>query len=194
MKIGLFFGSFNPVHIGHLIIAEFMAAHTDLQKVWMVVTPHNPHKPKKTLARDHDRLHLVDISIKDNPKIQVSSVEFGLPKPSYTIDTLAFLKEKHPTYQFALIMGGDSLATLPTWKNSDLILRDHEIYVYKRPSFDLGVLATHPKVHFVDAPLLEISATMIREWIAAGKSVRYLVPEPVFEYLSQSNMYKQQDK
>ncbi len=190
MKIGLFFGSFNPVHIGHLIIADYMAAHTDLQKVWMVVSPHNPHKPKKSLARDHDRLHLVDLAVADNPRIEPSSVEFGLPKPSYTIDTLTHLKHKYPQHSFALIMGGDNLATLPTWKNSELILRDYEIYVYKRPSYDLGELATHPQVKIFDAPLLDISATMVREWIKAGKSVRYLLPEPVYKYLEASRMYR----
>jgi nicotinate-nucleotide adenylyltransferase len=190
MKIGLFFGSFNPVHIGHLIIAEFMATHTDLQKVWMVVSPHNPHKPKKSLARDYDRLHLVDLAVSDNARIEPSGVEFGLPKPSYTIDTLAFLKEKYPEHSFSLIMGGDNLATLQTWKNAEIILRDYQIYVYNRPSYALGELATHPNVHLFDAPLLEISATMVRTWIKEGKSVRYLLPEPVFDYLNASNIYK----
>jgi nicotinate-nucleotide adenylyltransferase len=190
MKIGLFFGSFNPVHIGHLIIADFMATHTDLQKVWMVVSPHNPHKPKKTLARDHDRLHLVDLAVADHPRIEPSAIEFGLPKPSYTIDTLTHLKEKYPEHQFVLIMGGDNLATLHTWKNADLLLRDHQIYVYKRPNYDLGDLATHPQVTLFEAPLLDISATMVRDWIKAGKSVRYLLPVPVYEYLMSSGMYR----
>ena len=190
MKIGLFFGSFNPIHIGHLIIAEFMATQTDLDKVWLVVSPHNPHKPKKTLAKDHDRLHLVQIAVEDNAKLEASSVEFGLPKPSYTIDTLTYLKEKHPEHEFALIMGGDNLATLHSWKNYELILRDYQIYVYKRPSYELGELSTHPNVHLFDAPMLEISATTIRNYIQNGKSVRYLLPEPVFRYLYQSNMYR----
>jgi nicotinate-nucleotide adenylyltransferase len=190
MKIGLFFGSFNPVHIGHLIIAEFMATHTDLQKVWMVVSPHNPHKPKKSLARDYDRLHLVDLAVADNPNIAPSSIEFGLPKPSYTIDTLVYLREKYPEHQFSLIMGGDNLATLGTWKNAEIILRDYQIYVYKRPSYVLGDLATHPNVRLFDAPLLEISATMVRDWIQTGKSVRYLLPEPVYEYLRDSKLYQ----
>jgi nicotinate-nucleotide adenylyltransferase len=190
MKVGLFFGSFNPVHIGHLIIADFMANHTDLKKVWMVVSPHNPHKPKKTLARDHDRLHLVELAVRDNPRIEPSSVEFSLPKPSYTIDTLTFLKEKYPEHTFALIMGGDNLATLHTWKNAEILLRDYQIYVYKRPSYELGELATHPNVHLFDAPMLEISATMVRNWIKEGKSVRYLLPEPVYQYLANSSIYK----
>lgn len=156
----------------------------------MVVSPHNPHKPKKSLARDHDRLHLVEIAVADNARIESSAVEFALPKPSYTIDTLTHLKEKYPQHEFALIMGGDNLATLQTWKNAELLLRDYQIYVYKRPSYELGELATHPNVHLFDAPLLEISATMVRDWIKAGKSVRYLLPEPVYQYLMNSPMYR----
>lgn len=190
MKIGLFFGSFNPVHVGHLIIANFMATQTDLEKVWLVVSPHNPLKPKKTLARDHDRLHLVRIGIGDNPKIQASSVEFDLPKPSYTIDTLAFLKEKHPEHEFALIMGGDNLASLHLWKNYEMLLAGYDIYVYKRPAFDAGDLASHPRVRICEAPLLDISATYIRDCIRNGKSVRYLVPDAVWEYLESGNLYR----
>ena len=191
MKIGLFFGSFNPVHVGHLIIANFMATQTDLEKVWLVVSPQNPLKPKKTLARDHDRLHLVRLGIGDNPKIQASNVEFELPKPSYTIDTLAFLKEKHPEHEFALIMGGDNLASLHLWKNYEILLEGYDIYVYKRPSFDTGKLASHPRVRICEAPLLDISATYIRECIRNGKSVRYLVPDPVWEYLESGRLYRQ---
>ncbi|MEZ4966919.1 MAG: nicotinate (nicotinamide) nucleotide adenylyltransferase [Saprospiraceae bacterium] len=190
-KIGLFFGSFNPVHIGHLIIANFMATQTDLDKVWLVVSPQNPLKPKKSLARDHDRLHLVRLGIGDNPKLQASNVEFDLPKPSYTIDTLAFLKEKHPDREFALIMGGDNLASLHLWKNYEQILEGYDIYVYKRPSVDLGDRAAHPRVHICEAPMLDISATYIRECIRQGKSVRYLVPDPVWEYLESGTLYRQ---
>jgi len=190
MKIGLFFGSFNPVHIGHLIIANFMATQTGLDRVWLVVSPQNPLKPKKTLARDHDRLHLVRLGIGDNPKLQASSVEFDLPKPSYTIDTLAFLKEKYPAHEFALIMGGDNLASLHLWKNYHQILEGYDIYVYKRPSFDPGELASHPRVHLCEAPMLDISATYIRECLRAGKSVRYLVPDAVLEYLESGSLYR----
>ena len=189
-KIGLFFGSFNPVHIGHLIIANFMATQTDLDKVWLVVSPQNPLKPKKTLARDHDRLHLVRLGIGDNPKIQASNVEFDLPKPSYTIDTLAFLKEKYPDREFALIMGGDNLASLHLWKNYEQILANYEIYVYKRPNYDLGELAGHGRVTAFEVPPLDISATYIRECIKNGKSVRYLVPEAVWEYLETGSLYR----
>lgn len=190
MKIGLFFGSFNPIHIGHLIIANFMATQTDLDKVWLVVSPQNPLKPKKTLARDHDRLHLVRLGIGDNPRLQASNIEFGLPKPSYTIDTLTFLKEKYPAHTFALIMGGDNLATLHLWKNYEQILAHYDIYVYKRPAVEMGELATHPRVRVCEAPMLDISATYIRDCLNSGKSVRYLVPDPVLEYLESSSMYR----
>lgn len=190
MKIGLFFGSFNPVHIGHLIIANYMATQTDLERVWLVVSPHNPLKPKKTLANDYDRLHLVRLGIGDNPLIEASNVEFGLPKPSYTVDTLAYLREKYPAHTFALIMGGDNLATLHQWKNYPYLLENYDIYVYKRPAVDLGELANHPRIRLCDAPLLDLSATYIRECLRTGKSVRYLVPEAVYQYLETSNLYR----
>ncbi len=190
MKVGLFFGSFNPIHVGHLIIANHLATHTDLDKVWMVVSPQNPLKPKKTLARDFDRLHLVRLGIGDNPRIEASNVEFNLPKPSYTVDTLAFLTEKHPDKTFALIMGGDNIASLHLWKNYEQLLANFDIYVYQRPGTELGPLETHPRVKVLEAPLLDISATYIRDCIRKGQSVRYLVPEPVFEYLKDNTLYK----
>lgn len=190
MKIGLFFGSFNPVHVGHLIIANYMATQTDLDKVWLVVSPHNPLKPKKTLARDHDRLHLVRLGIGDNPKLEASNVEFQLPKPSYTVDTLAYLQEKHPERQFALIMGSDNLATLHLWKNFELLLANYDIYVYQRPGANPGEYAQHPRVRICEAPLLDISATYIRDCLQTGRSVRYLVPDAVFEYLEGSSLYR----
>jgi len=189
-KIGLFFGSFNPVHIGHLIIANYMATQTDLDKVWLVVSPQNPLKPKKTLARDHDRLHLVRLGIGDNPRIEASNIEFSLPKPSYTVDTLAVLRERYPDREFALIMGGDNLATLHLWKNYEQILAQHDLYVYQRPQYALGALAEHPRVRIHEAPMLDISATYLRTCIREGKSVRYLVPEAVWEYLDGSPLYR----
>ncbi len=186
----MFFGSFNPVHVGHMIIANYMAIHTDLQQVWMVVSPHNPLKPKTGLAKDHDRLHLVQLAIGDNPLLRASDVEFKLPKPSYTIDTLAYLKEKHPDKQFALIMGGDNLATINKWKNFEILLRDYEIYLYKRPNYDLGEYGNHPNVKHFEAPMLDISATYIRQCIKDGKSVQYLLPDAVFRYLEEGNFYK----
>ncbi|MCI4648287.1 nicotinate (nicotinamide) nucleotide adenylyltransferase [Phaeodactylibacter sp.] len=189
-KVGLFFGSFNPVHVGHMIIANYMATQTDLEEVWMVVSPHNPLKPKKTLARDHDRLHLVRLAIGDNPKLKASDVEFGLPQPSYTVDTLSYLKEKYPNRQFVLIMGGDNLATLHKWKNYELLLRDHEIFVYQRPSHDLGDLQQHPSIKIVEAPLMQISASYIRNCLKAGQSVQYLVPDAVYQYLEEVAIYR----
>ncbi len=188
MKIGLFFGSFNPVHIGHLIIANFMATQTDLDKVWLVVSPQNPLKPKKTLARDYDRLHLVQLGIGDNSLLEASNIEFKLPKPSYTVDTLAFLREKYPEREFALIMGGDNLASLHLWKNYEFLLANYDIYVYKRPGAELGDRANHPRVRICEAPMLDISATYIRECLRTGKSVRYLVPDAVFDYLENSRL------
>ena len=190
MKIGLFFGSFNPVHVGHLIIANFMATHTDLKEVWMVVSPQNPLKKKSTLARDQDRLHLVRLATDDNPKIKASNIEFDLPKPSYTIDTLTYLNEAHPEKEFVLIMGGDNLGTLHKWKNYEQILKYYEVYVYQRPNYDLGELATHSSVSIFEAPLMQISASYIRKCIKEKKSVQYLVPEKVYEYLSSSSLYR----
>ncbi len=189
MKIGLFFGSFNPVHTGHMIIANYMATQADLQQVWLVVSPQNPLKLKATLANDYDRLHLVQLAIGGNPLLRASNIEFNLPKPSFTIDTLAYLKEKHPEKQFVLIMGGDNLATIHKWKNYELLLRDYEIYLYKRPKYDLGEFQNHPNIRHFDAPLLDISATYIRDCLKEKKSVQYLVPDAVFDYLEGSNLY-----
>ncbi|MDX1665735.1 MAG: nicotinate (nicotinamide) nucleotide adenylyltransferase [Saprospiraceae bacterium] len=189
-KIGLFFGSFNPVHVGHMIIANFMATRTDLDQVWIVVSPQNPLKEKDSLASDYDRLHLVRLAIGDNPRLQASDIEFGLPKPSYTIDTLTHLREKYPQKQFCLIMGGDNLATIHKWKNYKLLLANYEIYVYRRPSYDAGQYENRPGIRFFEAPLMQISASYIRRCIAQGLSVRYLLPDPVYEYLADSNLYR----
>ncbi len=189
-KTGLFFGSFNPVHVGHMIIANFMATQTDLDEVWLVVSPQNPLKKKQHLARDYDRLHLVRLAIGDNPLLRASDIEFGLPKPSYTIDTLAYLGEKFPSRVFALIMGGDNLASLPKWKNHDILLRDYEIYVYNRPGYD-NPFSEEAQVRFFEAPLMNLSATYIRRCLREKKSVRYLVPDAVFAYLEQTPLYRQ---
>jgi len=190
MKIGLFFGSFNPVHVGHMIIANFMATQTDLDRVWMVVSPQNPFKSKSSLAKDYDRLHLLKLAIGDNSKLEASNIEFNLPKPSYTIDTLTYLKELHPEKDFSLIMGGDNLASFHKWKNYEMIIRDHDIYVYNRPDHDITRWLDHEKVHTFEAPLMQISASYIRKCIHEGHSVQYLVSEPVYEYLDQASLYK----
>lgn len=190
-KIGLFFGSFNPVHVGHMILANYMATQTALRQVWLVVSPHNPLKPKRTLARDYDRLHLVQLAIGDNLLLRASDIEFTLPQPSYTINTLTYLKEKHPDKQFVLIMGADNLTTLHKWKHYELIMRDYEIYVYSRPSYDLGAFAEHPNIRVFDrVPLMDISSTYIRDCLKQGKSIQYLVPDAVYAYLTINNFYK----
>ena len=191
IKTGLFFGSFNPVHVGHMIIANYIVEHTDLKEVWLVVSPHNPHKERKTLARDHDRLHLVHLAIGNNLKLRASDIEFSLSKPSYTVDTLAYLREKYPSRCFSLIMGGDNLITLPKWKNYEVILKHHDIFVYNRPGYEKGELAEAPNITYVDAPLLNLSATFIRQLVRERKSVQYLVPDAVFEYLDGSSMYRE---
>ncbi len=189
-KIGLFFGSFNPIHVGHLIIANFMATQTDLHQVWLVVSPHNPLKKKTSLAPDYDRLHWVNVSVEDNPHLKASNIEFGLPQPSYTVYTLAHLKDKHPDYDFALIMGGDNLASLKKWKNYEVILENYFIYVYQRPNYPVGDLAGHPAVNFFEAPMMNISSSYIRNCIKHGHSVRYLVTEKVYEELEKSRVYR----
>lgn len=191
MKIGLFFGSFNPVHIGHMIIANHMVSNTDMDKLWMVVSPHNPLKEKSSLAKDYDRLHLINITIEDDFRLSASDIEFRLPKPSYTIDTLTYLDEKYPQHEFVLIMGGDNIASLHKWKNYELLLSNYEIFVFERPGYEMGALVEHENVHVVpETPLLNISASYIRKCIKENKSVRYLLPDPVFKYIDGSNMYK----
>ncbi|HPG09253.1 MAG: nicotinate-nucleotide adenylyltransferase [Lewinellaceae bacterium] len=190
MKVGLFFGSFNPVHTGHMIIAHYMAEYTDLEQVWIIVSPQNPFKKKDTLANDYDRLHLVHLAIGDHLHLRASNIEFNLPKPSYTIDTLTYLHEKYPEHEFCLIMGGDNLASLPKWKNYEQILAHHHIYVYSRPNIDPGPLVSHPRVTMAEAPLLDISASFIRQCIRSGKSVQYMVPDAVFAYLKDTNLYR----
>jgi len=189
-KTGLFFGSFNPVHTGHMVIANYMATQTDLDEVWMIVSPQNPLKNKQSLARDHDRLHLVRLAIGENIHLRASDVEFSLPQPSYTVDTLIYLREKYADREFVLIMGGDNLGTLHKWKNYEILLRDYQIYVYQRPQYELGELADHPSIHLWEAPLMQISASYIRRCLQKGLSVQYLVPDAVHEYLEGSGLYK----
>lgn len=190
-NIGLFFGSFNPVHTGHLIIAEYMADRTELQQVWFVVSPHNPLKARETLANDFDRLHMVQLAIDDNPKLKASNIEFSLPKPSYTIDTMAYLHEKYPDHQFQLIMGSDNLQSIHKWKNYEILLERYTIHIYQRTGSEKITPPAGAKVIIHEVPLLDISSTFIRKSIADGKSVRYMVPDPVFEYLDGSRLYRQ---
>lgn len=189
-QIGLYFGSFNPVHVGHLIIAQNMVDNTDIDEVWFVLTPQNPHKKKKSLLADHHRLALLRIATEDNSSFRVSDVEFNLPQPSYTIHSLEFLNEKYRNHNFAIIMGGDNLKTFHKWKNYKQILKHYKIYVYPRnteyekPNFDYG------EIEIVKSPLIEISASLIRQNIKEGKSVRYLLPEKVFNYVDEMFFYK----
>lgn len=189
MKVGLYFGSFNPVHVGHMIIANYMIDNTELDALWMVVTPHNPFKKKASLARGHDRLHLVTLAIGDNHKIRASNLEFDLPQPTYTIDTLAYASQKYPQHEFSIIMGGDNLASLHKWKNYEFLLDNYTVYVYKRPSYELPELATHHNVSICEAPLLNISSSYIRQLLKDKKSIQYLVPDAVYNYINGSSMY-----
>ena len=189
MKVGLFFGSFNPIHIGHLIIANHIQQYTDLQKVWFVISPHNPLKKKSTLANGSDRLHLVNLAIEDYPNLSTSSIEFNLPQPSYTIDTLTVLKEKYPDYDFSIIMGMDNLDSFEKWKNYEQILKQYSIYVYPRIGSEPGKWENHPKITLTAAPIIEISSTFIRQALKEKKNIRPLLPEKVWNYLEGSSMY-----
>jgi nicotinate-nucleotide adenylyltransferase len=192
MKIGLYFGTFNPIHIGHLIIANHMAEHSGLDQVWMVVTPHNPHKKKSTLLEDHHRLHMVRLATDFFEKIESSDIEFKLPQPNYTVHTLAYLKEKFPKNEFSLIMGEDNLSSLHKWKNYETILEHHKIYVYPRlnSSETESTFNNHPNVFRIDAPILELSSTFIRESIKNGKNVIPMLPNKVWEYIDHNLFYK----
>ena len=190
MNIGLYFGSFNPIHIGHLIIANHVVTHTDLKQVWLVLSPQNPLKPSSVLLNEYHRLHLVKKAIEDNQHLKASDIEFKLPKPSYTIDTLTYLKEKYPNHTFTVIMGSDSFTNLKNWKNYQLILRDYDIVIYNRPGFEVKREDITDRITLLNAPLLEISATAIRKNIKEGKSIQYLVSEVVHTEISNTGYYK----
>ncbi len=191
-KTGLFFGSFNPIHIGHLIIANHIVEHTDIDEVWLVVTPHNPLKKKTTLLNDFQRLSMVRLATENYPKIKASNIEFNLPQPNYTINTLTVLQEKYPNKKFILLMGEDNLASLPKWKNYEAILAYYQIYVYPRihqktvPDY----LTAHASIKKIKAPIIEISATQIRQYIKQGKNVRPLLPPEIFKYIEEMHFYK----
>lgn len=192
MKIGLYFGTFNPIHIGHLAIANHMAEYSDLDKIWMVITPHNPFKKKSSLLNNHHRYQMVMEAVEHYDKIEPSNIEFDLPQPNYTVYTLAHLEEKYPQHEFCLIMGEDNLKSLHKWKNYEVILERHDIYVY--PRISEGTVETqfdnHPKIHKVDAPIMEISSTMIRKGIKEGKNVRPLLPPEVYTFIDEMSFYR----
>jgi nicotinate-nucleotide adenylyltransferase len=195
MKVGLYFGTFNPIHIGHLIIANHLAEYSDLDQIWMVVTPHNPLKNKLTLLDDYQRLQLVFLATEEYPKIKPSDIEFKLAQPNYTVNTLSHLQDKFPQHEFSLIMGEDNLKSFHKWKNYEVIIENHDIYVYPRISSEIDTnqhlaLKNHTKIHSIDAPIVEISSTFIRENIKTKKNVRPLLPEKVWEYIDHNNLYK----
>ncbi len=195
MKIGLFFGSFNPIHVGHLIMASHMVQHTNLDKIWFVVTPQNPHKTKDSLLDDRQRLHLVRLAIEDNINFEASDIEFHLPQPNYTVNTLVHLREKYPDKQFALIMGEDNLCTLHKWKNYEEILKHHQIVVYPRMQEDN---TKEPKEEVMnsgqivecEAPVIKISASYVRDLISAGLSAEYVLPPAVLQYVEEMHFYE----
>ena len=189
-KVGLFFGSFNPIHIGHLIIANYMAHYTDLDEVWFVVSPQNPFKEKKSLGNMYDRLEMVNLAIEDSDKLRASDIEFSLSQPSYTIDTLVHLRDKYPTKAFSLIMGEDNLVNFQKWKNADIILRDYQLTVYPRTGYDGGELKNHPSVTMTDTPQMELSSTFIRQALKTGKSVRFMLPDKVIDFIDKKGLYQ----
>ena len=191
-KVGLYFGSFNPIHIGHIIIANHIVEFSDLDEVWFVVTPHNPFKKKHTLLANHHRFQMVEIAIDKYPKLKASRIEFGLPQPNYTVNTLIQLNEKYPKNKFSLIMGQDNLQSFHKWKNHDVILENHDIYIYPRIYENKKViqLKNHKKIHIIDAPIVEISSTFIRHCIKTNKNIKPLLPNEIWEYIDQMNFYK----
>lgn len=189
-KTGLFFGSFNPIHAGHLIIASYMANFTDLDEVWLVVSPQNPLKEKKGLGNMYDRLEMARLATEPAEKIKVSDIEFKLPQPSYTVDTLIHLHEKYPSKEFVLIMGSDNLASLKKWKNYEVLLKNYAVYVYPRPGADISEWLNHPSITLTETPQMEISSTFIRKSLKDNKNIQFLVPDNVITFMDSKNMYR----
>ena len=191
-KVGLYFGTFNPIHVGHLIIANHMVENSDLDEVWFVVTPLSPFKKKQSLLDNNHRLQMVDRATENYPKLKPSTIEFDLPQPNYTINTLVYIQEKYPDFEFSLIMGEDNLKGFHKWKNYEMIIKNHHIYVYPRISKEKvkSEFNDHSKIHFIDAPIIEISSTFIRKSIKEGKNIRPLLPHLVWKYLDEMNFYK----
>lgn len=190
MKIGLYFGTFNPIHYGHLAIANIMANDTDLDKVWFIVSPQNPFKVKDNLLHEFDRLEMVRTSIHDSFNLEASDFEFNLPKPSYTVDTLTYLREKFPQHQFSLIIGEDNLSHFHKWKNYEDILKHHKLFVYPRNNSKESELKDHSQITMVKAPLLDISATYIRKAVKDGRSIKFLIPDEAIEFIKSKNLYQ----
>ena len=190
LKTGLFFGSYNPIHNGHLIIANYMANHTELDEVWVVVSPHNPLKNKSGLTNMYDRLEMASLATEQAENIRVSDIEFALPQPSYTIDTLTYLHEKYPQKEFVLIMGADNLVSFKKWKNYEVLLENYQIYVYPRPGAEVSEWENHPAITFTNTPLMEISSTFIRMSIKEKKNVQFFLPDKVINFIDGKGMYK----
>jgi len=191
MITGLYFGSFNPIHIGHLAIANFMIEFSELEQLWFVVSPQNPLKQKKTLLKDYHRLEMVRLAVEEDDRFRASDIEFRLPTPSYTIDTLAYLEEKHPNREFQLVMGTDGLRTFHKWKHADLIAKKYHRLIYPRPGTDMESATHLPNTTLVDAPLMEISSSFIRKAISEGKDVRHLMPAKAYKYMREMHFYEQ---
>lgn len=193
-KIGLFFGSFNPIHNGHLMLANYLAEYGGLDEIWFVVSPQNPFKDKKSLLADRHRLYMVELAIKGDERFQVCDIEFYMPQPSYTIDTLTRLQERHPNTDFYLICGMDNIESFKKWKNYEMILQYHHLMVYPRKGYSSNELVEHPSVTVVEAPEIEVSSTFIRNAIGEGKDVRYFVPKEVYKYIIDMHFYEKKEK
>jgi nicotinate-nucleotide adenylyltransferase len=191
MKTGLYFGSFNPIHIGHMAIANFMIEFSDLEQLWFVVSPQNPLKEKKTLLKDYHRLEMVQLAVEDDDRFRASDIEFKLPTPSYTIDTLVYLEEKNPGREFQLVMGADGLRTFHKWKHANLIVEKYHRLIYPRPGVDMDSVSKLGNASVVNAPLMEISSSSIRNAIKDGKDIRHLVPASAYKYMREMHFYEQ---
>lgn len=189
MKTGLYFGSFNPVHIGHLAIANYMIEFTDLDQLWFVISPQNPLKKQTSLLEDHKRRAMLEIAVENDDRFRVCDIEFRMPKPSYTIDTLTWLKELHPATEFVLIMGSDGLPTFHKWKNYKIIEEQYNRYIYPRPGYPVEP-GQYPNMVIADAPQMEISSTFIREALRSKRDIRHFLPGKVYEYITQMHYYE----
>ena len=191
LKVGLYFGSYNPIHIGHLAIANYMVEFTDIDQLWFVVSPQNPFKKKTNLLDDYQRLEMAHLAVEGDDRLRASNIEFSLPKPSYTASTLAYLKDQHPNHQFVILMGSDNLENFHKWKNYNSIIENHGVIVYPRPGFDISKVQIHKNITLAEnAPQMEISSSFIRDAIQAGKDIRHFLPQKSWEYLEEMNFYK----
>lgn len=190
LRIGLYFGTFNPIHIGHMAIANYLVEYASIDQLWFVVSPQNPHKKKKNLLNDYHRLEMVHRAVDDDDRFRVSNIEFGLPKPSYTVDTLAYLKDKFPEHHFKIIMGSDNLEKFHKWKNHQQIVDNYGIIIYPRPGFEPSKYELPKTTEIANAPQMEVSSTFIRKAIRAGKDVRHFLPQKTWEYLDEMNFYR----